>query len=141
MSEKEKTMKSSPVSFGSLMVFTIKDNKPKATIPVLMKASFSNNPKLTKYNLQDTFHHSEKIDGTVHNAAKKFAAQLDVQYKNRLPKGSSKVILTEADFYVNPHKTEKRYFITAATNDDEEKIHEELSSSSFFYSARFGNKK
>lgn len=134
-------MKSAPISFGSLMVFTIKDNKPKAPIPALVKTSFLNNPKLAKYKLQDTFHHSTKVDGTVHNAAKKFAEELDKKYKDKLQKGSSRVILTEADFFVNPHKTEKRYFITAATNDDEEKIHDELSSSYFFYCAKFGDKK
>ncbi len=130
-----------PVSFGSLMVFTLNDNKPKADIPTLMKTSFNNNKQLKQYTLTDTVCFSEKIDGTVHNAAKNFAENLDRLYKKELPKGSKRVKLTEVDFYVNPRETQKRYFLTAATNDDENKIHEILSQSSVFYTAKFNNKR
>ncbi len=130
-----------PVSFGSLMVFTLNDNKPKADIPTLMKISFNNNKQLKQYTLTDTVSFSEKIDGTVHNAAKNFAEDLDRLYKKELPKGSKRVKLTEVDFYVNPRETQKRYFLTAATNDDENKIHEILSQSSVFYTAKFSNKR
>ena len=122
-----------PVSFGSLMVFTINDNRPKASIPQLMKISFNNNPALKTYTLTDTIEYTqEKIDGTVHNAAQNFAERLDKEYKNKLPKGSRRVILTEADFYVNPRDTQKKYFLTAATNDDEKKIHKALNKVLFF---------
>ena len=130
-----------PVSFGSLMVFTLNDNKPKADIPTLMKISFNNMQELKQYTLTDTVSFSEKIDGTVHNAAKNFAEDLDRLYKKELPKGSKRVKLTEVDFYVNPRETQKRYFLTAATNDDENKIHEILSQSSVFYTAKFSNKR
>ena len=130
-----------PVSFGSLMVFTLNDNKPKADIPTLMKISFNNNKQLKQYTLTDTVSFSEKIDGTVHNAAKNFAEDLDRLYKKELPKGSKRVKLTEVDFYVNQRETQKRYFLTAATNDDENKIHEILSQSSVFYTAKFSNKR
>ncbi len=131
-----------PVSFGSLMVFTINDNRPKASIPQLMKISFNNNPALKTYTLTDTIEYTqEKIDGTVHNAAQNFAERLDKEYKNKLPKGSRRVILTEADFYVNPRDTQKKYFLTAATNDDEKKIHKALNKSSIFYVAKFREKR
>ena len=93
--------------------------------------------------MSETFYKafSEKIDGTVHNAAKNFAENLDRLYKKELPKGSKRVKLTEVDFYVNPRETQKRYFLTAATNDDENKIHEILSQSSVFYTAKFNNKR
>ncbi|MCD7779187.1 MAG: hypothetical protein LUH05_00755 [Candidatus Gastranaerophilales bacterium] len=130
-----------PVSFGSIHVFTINDGKPKAGIPSLMNMSFNNNSNLKRYNLTDMRKYDEKIDGTVHNAAKNFAEKLDKEYLNELPKGSRKVILTEADFYVNPRETQKRYFLTAATDADEERIHKILSKSSIFYAARYGYKK
>lgn len=130
-----------PVSFGSLMVFTINDNRPKADVPTLMNISFNNNPSLKDYNLTDTVSFSEKIDGTVHNASSDFAKNLDKLYKSELPKGSKNVILTEVDFYVNPRETEKRYFLTAATDDDESKIHNILSKSNVFYSAKFNRKR
>ncbi len=131
-----------PVSFGSLMVFTLNDNKPNVPIPMLMRISFNNNPTLKKnYNLKDMVEFTEeKIDGTVHNAAQNFAERLDAKYKSQLPKGSKNVILTEADFYVNPRETQKRYFLTAATNDDERKIHNALNKSLNFFVAKFRDK-
>lgn len=131
-----------PVSFGSLMVFTLNDDKPKASVPQLLQISFHNNPALKNYKLCDTFQKSEEVvDGTVHNAAQNFAESLDKKYKLVLPKGSKEVILTEVDFSVNPRETQKRYFLTAATNDDEEKIHNILSKSSVYYTAKFRNKR
>lgn len=124
------------------MVFTLNDNKPKANIPQLMKISFNNNPALKCYNLTDTVEFKEeKIDGTVHNAARNFAERLDAKYKKDLPKGSKKVILTEADFYVNPKETQKRYFLTGATDEVEERLHNILSKSSVFYTAKFRRKR
>ena len=131
-----------PVSFGSLMVFTINDDKPKVSIPQLLKISFNNNRLLKNYNFVDTFEkYGEVIDGTVHNAAQNFAEDLDRKYKSILPKGSKDVILTQAEFTINPRETRTRYFLTAATNDDEERLHNILSKSSVFYTARFRNKR
>ena len=130
-----------PVSFGSLMVFTLNDDKPKAPVLNLVRTAFNNNPHLKKYNLTDTVTFCEKIDGTVHNASRNFAENLDKLYKDELPKGSKNVKLTEVDFYVNPRDTQKRYFLTAATDDDETKIHDILSKSSIFYTAKFRHKK
>ncbi len=131
-----------PVSFGSLMVFTLNDNKPKAPVPKLMKISFNNNKALKQYYLTDTvIYTKEKIDGTVHNASQNFAERLDKEYKNQLPRGSKKVILTEAEFYVNPRDTQKKYFLTAATDEDENRIHKALNKSVDFYIAKFRGKK
>lgn len=134
-------MNTRPVSFGSLMVFTINDNRPKADVPTLIKTSFKNNPQLKGYNLTDTVSFSEKIDGSVHNATSNFAKDLDKLYRKMFPKGSKDVKLTEADFYVNPRETKKRYFLTAATDKDEAAIHDILSKSSVFYTAKFSNKR
>lgn len=134
-------MRTSPVSFGSLMVFTLNDGKPKSSIPDYMKVSFMNNPELQGYSLTDTVEFTEdKPDFTVHNAASNFSKKLDKKYKNQLPRGSKKVILTEADFYISPKTTEKKYFLTAATNEDEKKIHQALNKTLVFYAAKFGDK-
>ena len=137
-----KSMNIPPVSFGSLMVFTINDDKPKASIPQLLRISFNNNRSLKNYNLVDTFEkYGDVVDGTVHNAAQNFAETLDRKYKSILPKGSKDVILTQAEFTINPRETRTRYFLTAATNDDEERIHNILSKSSVYYTAKFRNKR
>ena len=116
-------MKTNPVSFKSLLVFTIKDGKPKAPVPDLIRASFNNNDTLKQYGLdKDIAIFEEKIDGTVFNANSDFCQRLDKLYKNNLPKGSKRVMITQADFYVDPKNTEKRYFLTAATNEEENKI-------------------
>ncbi len=132
-----------PVSFKSLMVFTLEDGKPTESIPNLMQTAFDYNPSLSNYSLQkDVFHFNDaKIDGTVNNAAKNFARRLDLKYKHLLPKGSKKVILTEADFYVSSKETKKRYFLTASTDNEEENIHNILSKSSDYYVAKFGLKR
>lgn len=125
-----------PVSFGSLMVFTLKDGKPKADVPTLVKTAFNNNSHLRGYQLQDGFTYQEKIDGTIHNAAKNFADILDKQYKSQLPKGSKRVNLTEAEFSVSPRKTEKRYFLSAA-REEENTLLKILNQGSTLYAAKF----
>ena len=135
-------MKSSPVSFGSLMCFTINDGKPKASIPSMLNIAFACNPKLSGYQLEKDVVQfgGDAVDGTVHNAAADFCEKLDNLYKGMLPKGSNKVIITEADFYVNPRTTEKRYFLTAPSGDDENKILKALGVSNNFYTAKFREK-
>ena len=134
-------MRVPPVSFKSLMVFTLSDDKPTLKVPQLMDLSFKHSPQLKNYVLTDLVHYNkEKIDGTVHNASADFAERLDEEYKNQLPKGSKKVIFTEADFYVNPRETQKRYFLTAATNEDEDRLHRILSKSSAFYTVKYRTK-
>ncbi len=131
-------MKISNVSFGSLMATHIKDGKPKASITDLLKLSFQNNPKLKNYNLQeDVVQYNEVIDGTIHNANLYFAANLDNKYYEKLPKGSKDVIITEVEATINPRETEKRFFITAATNKDEKNIHKILTQTSQYYVNRF----
>ncbi len=134
-------MNINPVSFKSLMVFTLNDGKPKAPVPFIMQTAFNNNSNLKEYNLTDTVSFSEDIDGTVHNAAMNFAERLDKLYKNELPKGSKKVKLTKVNFFVNPRETQERFFLTAATDEDEKKIHNILSKSDMFYSAKFRHKR
>lgn len=126
-----------PVSFGSLMVFTIKDGKPKADVPTLVKTAFNNNSQLKGYQLKDGFRHYGEVDGTIHNAAKNCASDLDQRYQYSFSKGSKQVNLTEADFSVSPTKTEKRYFLTAATKEEENALLKILSQSSTLYVAKF----
>ncbi|MBQ3642528.1 hypothetical protein II906_11485 [bacterium] len=134
-------MQARPVSFGSIMVTTLNDGKPKATVPEYIRAAFNNNEKLKRYYLQsDIYVHNEKKDGTVYNASTNFAELLDKKHEKELPKGSKKVIMSEVDFFVSPTKTEKKYFLTAPTGEDEEKILKILGGSTIFYAARFGPK-
>ncbi len=136
-------MNISPVSFGSLMCFTLPDGKPKAPVPVFLKMAFKNNSSLKKYNLDKdiTKFDKETIDGTVHNASSDFCLRLDDMYKGQLPKGCRRVILTQANFYVAPDKTEKRFFLTAATAADEEKILRTLSKGNTLYVSKFNGGK
>lgn len=135
-------MKTSPVSFGSLMCFTLKNNKPKAPVTDMVKMAFMCNDKLANYDLcDDVLVHEEKVKGYVHNAAADFCDVLDMKYRgNVLPKGSNRVVLTEADFYVNSGNTEKKYFITAPTPKDEDIILRALSVSNDFYTVRLAGK-
>lgn len=135
-------MKTSPVSFGSLMCFTLKNNKPKAPVTDMVKMAFMCNEKLANYDInEDVLVHDEKVKGYVHNAAADFCDVLDLKYRSQLlPKGSNKVVLTEADFYVNSKDTEKKYFITAPTPKDEDIILRALSVSNDFYTVRLGRK-
>ncbi len=131
-------MRISPVSFGSLMICKIESGLPKPPVPQLIDTAFRTNKTLSGvYTLQPMKIHDEKIDGTVHDAARNFAFSLNEKYKSQLPKGSKKVILTEAEFYKNPRETEKKYFLTAATNYDEGTIHNAISNGSLFLSVRF----
>lgn len=130
-------MSISPVSFGSLMVFTLNDGKPKAPVPTLVKTAFQNNDKLKDYTIRDGFVHPEKIDGTVHNAAKDFALQLDRKYKKDMKKGLKEVRMTEADFYINSRETQKKYFLTASTKEEEAALLNILGKGSTLYVARF----
>ncbi len=133
-------MKTSPASFGTLMCFSI-NNKPSASIPDMLKLSFNRNPNLRKYKLQDTFQYTDdKPDGTVHNASSNFSEFLDRLHKKHLPKGSKKVFLTEAEFYVNPYDTQKKYFVTAATNNDEARIFKALRNTKEFITVRLSYK-
>lgn len=135
-------MRVPPVSFKSLMVFTLPSNKPKLEVPQLMELSFKHSQALKGYSLGSLVHYDkEKVDGTVHNAYADFAEKLDNEYESQLPRGSKKVMFTEADFYVkNPRETEKRYFLTAATKEDEDKLHKILSKSSAYYTVKYRTK-
>lgn len=135
-------MNVSPVSFKSLLCFTIDDNKPKGMLPAMIKTAFAYNPQLKGYKLDPNIvHHDEKIDGTVHNAHANICDDLDKKYADILPKGSNKVILTEVDVYVNPRDTVKRYYLTAATSEDERKIlYSSFANSKDFYVAKFREK-
>lgn len=135
-------MKTNPISFKSLLVFTINDGKPKAPVTDLVRAAFNNNNELKQYRLdRDIVVFKEKMDGTIFNANSNFCQKLDNDYKKLLPKGSKRVIITQADFYTNPKETQKRYFLTAATADDEDKILKTLGKSNLFYAAKFRSKR
>lgn len=135
-------MKTSPVSFGSIMVFTLNDGKPKANTADMVRTSFQYNYDLSDYQLIKTVKYDgEQIDGTVYNSTPSFAKLLDKQYKDLLPKGSKKVILTEADFYINAKNMQKKYFLTAATEDDEAEIHKILGKGIALFAAKFYDKK
>lgn len=148
-------MKTSPVSFGSLMVGRL--YQPGHHLPLRDEISLSfpdsngdgGHPALRSYNLDDKTYTPTRNDdgslrdndtpdtsiytahdGTVYNAFKNYALKLDDEYRKKLDlfrDNPQKVIFTEVDFYVSPRQTEKRYFLTAATNDDEAKIHNVLS--------------
>ena len=134
-------MKTSPVSFKSIMVFTIDDGKPKASVPALVKAAFNNNYELKKYQLRDDIYvHNEVKDGSVNNASTNMAKTLDNIHKSKLPKGSKKVIMSKTKFSIGQN-TDEKYYLTAATDDDEEKILRTLSKSNTLYAAKFGFKK
>ena len=134
-------MKTSPVSFGSLMCFTINNGQPKLAIPRMLQTAFAHNDKLSGYTLEeDIFEFKEDVDGTVHNAAADFCDKLDVLHKNDL-KGTKNVKITRAEFYTSPLCKEPRYFITAPTAEDENKILRALGVSKDFYTVRFREKK
>lgn len=135
-------MRTNPVSFKSLLVFTLNDGKPRASVPEIVRMAFKHNDNLKQYQVDAYIRpHKETMDGTVFNANSDFCQYLDEKYRNILTKGSKKIIMTSADFYINPTDTQKRYFITAATAEDEEKILKELGKSNHFYAARFKKKK
>lgn len=135
-------MNVSPVSFKSLLCFTIDDNKPKGMLPAMIKTAFSYNQELSEYKLDPKIRdHNVKIDGTVHNAQANICSELDKKYADELPKGSDKVILTAVDVYVNPRDTVKRYYLTAATAEDERKIlYSSFANSKDFFVCKFREK-
>ena len=110
-----------PVSFGSLMVFTLNDGKPKADVPTLVKTAFNNNEQLSEYHLKDGFKYEKTVNFR----------------KMHLPKGGKQVNLTEADFSVTPRETQKRYFLTASTREEETALLKILSQGSTLYVAQF----
>lgn len=138
-------MNVSPVSFGSLMVF--KFDKPGNQVSLKDEISLSfpdidgkgGNSALKDYQFT-THNYEEKYDGTVWNANKKFARQLDKYYRNRLnifKSNPKKVVFTEVDSYVNPFKTKKKYFLTASSDFEEAKLHKILCESKRYYVARW----
>lgn len=135
-------MRTSPVSFGSIMVFTINDGKPKADTGDMIRTAFKYNYDLAEFKLLDTIQYTgEEIDGSVYNAAPSFAQLLDKKYRDLVPKGSNKVVLTEADFYVNPREKQKRYFITANSDREESRLQRILGQGMFLFAAKFYDKK
>ena len=142
-------MNISPVSFGSLMVGRTPKPGNQAPIKELVALSFpesngdGGNPMLRNYRFDDKTHcptrdaknnliEEQTPDGTVFNAFKNYALKLDDLYRKKLDafkNNPQKVIFTEVDFYISPRKTEKRYFLTAATEEDEIKIHKVISES------------
>lgn len=133
----ENLMRVSNVSFGSFMVFQINDGDAHASIPALVRASFNNNPALQSYNLKDTFHHNELMDGTTHNAISDFCDYLDKKYRKILPKKSKNVFLTEAEFSKNPWESGKKYFITAADYKTEKQIFNTLNKSQYLHAVKY----
>lgn len=135
-------MRISPVSFKSLMVFSLKDNKIKAKTETLVRTAFNNNKELKEYHLDnETTKYTKKIiDGSAFNANSNFTLTLDKEYEKILKRDSKRVILTEAEFHITPQETEKRYFLTAATSKDEKNILNILGKSNMFYTVRFNRK-
>ena len=148
-------MKTSPVSFGSMMV--VRKPQPGRQIPLKDE---SGNPALRNYRLQDetmtptrnadkSLRYNPKDtsiynthDATVYNAFKNYTFKLDEEYRKNLglfKNNPQKVIFSEVDFWVSPHKTEKRYFLTAATEEDEIRIHNILSQSKRYRIGRWEN--
>ena len=159
-------MKTSPVSFGSLMVVRLP--KPGKQIPLKDEIGLSfpdangdgGNVVLKNYRLQDktikpTRNPDDSIrynpkdtsiynthDGTVYNAFKNYALKLDNEYRKKLDlfrDNPHKVIFSEVDFWTDHSQTEKRYFLTAATEDDEKRIHNILSQSERYIIGRWTN--
>lgn len=156
-------MRTSPVSFGSLMVGRL--YQPGHHLPLKDEISLSfpdsngngGHVALRNYNLCDKTYTPTRNedgslrdmpncsiysthDGTVYNAFKNYALKLDDEYRKNLDlfrDNPQKVIFTEVDFYVSPRQTEKRYFLTAATADDEAKIHSVLSQGSRYLVGRW----
>ncbi len=135
-------MKTSPVSFGSLMAFTINDKKPKENAGNMVKTAFIFNYNLSDdYVLEQVKYQGIPIDSSVNNAVPGFCKFLDEQYKNYFKKNSKKVIMTEADFYVNSNEIQKRYFLTASNDKKEKHIQSILGSGFTLFVAKFYDKK
>ena len=134
-------MKNAPVSFGTIMVFTTDDKKPKENTRKMIETSFGFNYNLNDYfKLETKEYLAEPIDASIYNAAPSFCKFLDKRYKNSFDKNSNKVILTEADFYVNSKEKQKRYFLTAKTNLMETYIQHIIGCGFTIFAAKFYDK-
>ena len=127
------------VSFGSLMLFKLNNDRSQTSIPEHVKRCFEYNSELKGYNLKDTVYCDKPQDLTVHNGARNFALSLDQKYKDKLHFHNKDVYLTEADFFIDPNNTKKRYFLTAASSSDENKIYQVLQAGNgnHFYTVKF----
>lgn len=152
-------MKISPVSFGSLMVgrlpqpgnhlplkdeigLSFPDSNGDGGNAVLRNYRFDANNHCPTRDEKGNLIKEKTPDGTVYNAFKNYALKLDNEYRRKLDafkNNPQKVIFTEVDFYVSPRKTEKRYFLTAATEDDEKRIHNILSQTERYIIGRWPN--
>lgn len=135
-----------PVSFGSLMAFTTKDyniqgNAEHPMIRLLTFPFYNNRAShelyKDEYVVRQKPAHPDVVNGTVHNAAQNFSRYLDEKYKDEFRVNNKLVFITEADFFDASGKTQKRFFLTAATAKDEEKIHKILCKSPDYLLARF----
>ena len=122
-------MNVSPVSFGSLMVFTVENGK---SVHELMKKSFSNNLALKDYKLKEETIMYYEDDGSVHNVVLDIIRKLDRKYRGhdkQLPNGSKEVLFTEAHIAKKKNEPKIKYFLTAATKRDEKRIFKALNES------------
>ena len=114
-------MKISPVSFGSIMLFQLKDGRPKIDIPTIMETAFQRNNALIGYNLSEIqIIDDDRIDYSINNSSAVFSENLDNRYREELDKYHDRIFFSEANFVYTPKNVEKRYFITAH-NDEEER--------------------
>ncbi len=128
-----------PVSFGSLMAFTVKNNNNY--IPQMLNNSFTS--QTTNHHLNEKYVLVEKplekdvYDGTAFNATKNVANKLDNKYKDDFYVNPRKVFLTPVKISDRSGEIQTRYFITAATQEDEDTIHNSLSGTNQFLVAKF----
>lgn len=128
-----------PVSFGSLMAFTVKHNNNY--LPQMLKASFESTT--TAHHLNEKYVLVEKplekdvYDGTAFNATKNVANKLDNKYNKDFDVNPRKVFLTPVKISDRSGAIQTRYFITAATQEDEDTIHNSLSGTNQFLVAKF----
>lgn len=128
-----------PVSFGSLMAFTVKHNNNY--LSEMLKASFTS--PTTAHHLNEKYVLVEKplerdvYDGTAFNATKNVANKLDNKYKEDFRVNPRKVFLTPVKISDRSGAIQTRYFITAATQEDEDTIHNSLSGTNQFLVAKF----
>ena len=128
-----------PVSFGSLMAFTVKNNNNY--LPQMLNNSFTSpttSHRLDRnYVLVERPHAGDVYDGTAFNATKNIANRLDNEYKKDFHVNPRKVFLTPVKISDRSGEIQTRYFITAATQEDEDIIHNSLSGTSQFLVAKF----
>lgn len=127
------------------MVFRF--DKPGKQMPLRHEVSLSfpdsegkgGHPELQGYEFKP-YLYKNTYDSTQWNANKKFAKTLNNLYRKQLKsfkENPKRVIFTEVDAYVNPVKTEKKYFLTAASDSEEAKLHKILCESKRYYVARW----